>query len=226
MPHYAGTRGPFNPVALVSIRTVRFRAGAASIPDPRDARNGARAIQAIRRYATGVRAGPKRSWRPYVPPPAACVDAKRVRSQSPRAPPGSAGANPAESRPMNLSPRTVRLALVAAMALPEDQLEAVRWLVAAHDVCHPVPRPDRNSGLVDDDERGGHVRGDRFCRGCHILQVRLPIHTRGGTHRDEGILAILQCILVRSGEQQASRLHIAFHQLVQPRFIDGHDALL
>ena len=84
MPHYAGTRRPFNPVALVSIRAVRLQAGAASIPDPPDARAGAWATQAIRRFGTGVRAGPKRPRRPYVPPPAARVDTNRVRSQSPR----------------------------------------------------------------------------------------------------------------------------------------------
>jgi hypothetical protein len=61
MPHYAGTRRPFNPVALVSIRTVRFRADAASIPGLPVTRAAARAIQAIRRHGAGVRAGSKRS---------------------------------------------------------------------------------------------------------------------------------------------------------------------
>ena len=59
-------------------------------------------------------------------------------------------------------------------------------LSALDNICHPVAGPDRNGGLVDDDQRCGHVLGDGLRRGRHILQVRFAIHPGWRSDRDEG----------------------------------------
>ena len=99
-------------------------------------------------------------------------------------------------------------------------------LVGADDIRHPVAGADGDGGLVDDDEGGGHVLGDGAGGGGDIAQVGFAIHAGGRAHGDEDELAALQAFGIGGGKGKATGAHVALHQLMETRLVDGHLAAL
>ena len=102
---------------------------------------------------------------------------------------------------------------------------AARLQRLRHGVTHLVRGTHRHRRLGDHDLVLGHVLADgaRHCQ--HVAQIRRTVLIRRRAHRNQLELPMIDALLGVGGEQQPTRLEVAFDHGVETRLMDGDLAL-